>query len=639
MFSQIVNEGTLHINQSTLVYFGEEYTNKSTATHNNHGDLYLNNNFINNGITSANSGTTVFNSSTNSIQTISGLTTNINFFNLTIDNSLTGVKVADDFGLIIDNAVSLLDGDLRLVGGSQLIQTHIGTNLNSSVSGNLLKDQQGNFSVYGFNYWSSPVNNSSVFSLSGSLFDGTDAALNPFTPQQVLFNSGLPYDGLPSVVDGSGNVTTPLTINTSWLYKYSRGSGSVAEWIKIDENSDLVTGEGFIMKGTSTANASQNYVFKGNIPNDGTYQFAISAEEYLLIGNPYPSAIDTDEFIKDNISVSSGGNGAADVIYGTLYFWVEGGSTSHNYSGYYGGYATRNLTGGAPPSVSPILVSGLGSSEFAIPPKQYMAVAQGFFVNAVGAGNIVFKNSQRIFKTESSGESIHYKNDTEKSIVRIGYDDPEGFHRQIVLGFVPNSPANINYNIAYDALMFDSREDDLFFIIDNDLTKKYVIQGVGTFDNTYELPLGLKITEEGTHTIKLDSIENFNHTIYIKDNVLDVTHNLSELNFEPNLPPGEYLDRFKIVFESQNTLDVNEFDISGLNVYYNGDNSIVIDNKNNLEIDKILIFNVLGQKILQVKKKSFKQDSIVIPFRKKEGVYLVRIESNQGEETYKIFKR
>ena len=38
MFSQIVNEGTLHINQSTLVYFGEEYTNKSTATHNNHGD-------------------------------------------------------------------------------------------------------------------------------------------------------------------------------------------------------------------------------------------------------------------------------------------------------------------------------------------------------------------------------------------------------------------------------------------------------------------------------------------------------------------------------------------------------------------------------------------------------------------------
>ena len=594
---------------------------------------------INNGITSANSGTTVFNSSTNSIQTISGLTTNINFFNLTIDNSLTGVKVADDFGLIIDNAVNLLDGDLRLVGGAQVIQTHIGTNLNSSVSGNLLKDQQGNFSVYGFNYWSSPVNNSGVFSLSGGLFDGTDAALNPFTSQQVLFNSGLPYDGLPSVVDGSGNVTTPLTINTSWLYKYSRGSGSVAEWIKVDENSNLVTGEGFIMKGTSTTNASQNYVFKGNIPNDGTYQFAISAEEYLLIGNPYPSAIDTDEFIKDNISVSSGGNGATDVIYGTLYFWVEGGSTSHNYSGYYGGYATRNLTGGAPPSVLPILVAGLGSSEFAVVPKQYMAVAQGFFVNAVGAGNIVFKNSQRIFKTESSGESIHYKNDTEKSIVRIGYDDPEGFHRQIVLGFVPNSPANINYNIAYDALMFDSREDDLFFIIDNDLTKKYVIQGVGTFDNTYELPLGLKITENGTHTIKLDSIENFNHTIYIKDNVLDVTHNLSESNFEPNLPPGEYLDRFKIIFESQNTLDVNEFDISGLNVYYNGNNSIVIDNKNNLEINKILIFNVLGQKILQVKNKSFKQNSITIPFRKKEGVYLVRIESNQGKKTYKIFKR
>ncbi len=74
-------------------------------------------------------------------------------------------------------------------------------------------------------------------------------------------------------------------------------------------------------------------------------------------------------------------------------------------------------------------------------------------------------------------------------------------------------------------------------------------------------------------------------------------------------------------------------------MYYNGNNSIVIDNKNNLEINKILIFNVLGQKILQVKNKSFKQNSITIPFRKKEGVYLVRIESNQGKKTYKIFKR
>jgi len=639
LFSQIVNEGSIQIKPLTIVYFGEEYTNKTTGIHNNNGELYLNNDFINDGITSANLGTTFFNSSTNNIQTISGLTENVNLFNLVVDNSLTGVKVVDNFGLIVSNAVNLIDGDLRLTGDAQLIQTHIGTNLNSAVSGKLLKDQQGNFSVYAYNYWSSPVNNSGAFSISGGLFDGTDSNLNPFSPQQILFNSGSPYNGIPSVIDGGGNVTIPLTINTYWLYKYFTDSGNAANWVKINENSIINPGEGYLMKGTNTANTNQNYVFKG-VPNDGAYQFPISTEEYLLIGNPYPSAIDIDEFIKDNISVSSGGYGASDVIYGTLYFWVDGGTTSHNSSDYYGGYATRNLTAGAPPSSN----AQLGTSEFAQAPTQYMGVAQGFFVNAIGDGNVIFKNSQRIFKTESSGESVHYKNSdqnitTEKSFLRIGYDDPLGFHRQLVLGFIPNSPADIGFNTAYDASMFDYRENDLFFIIDNKTDFRYIIQGVGTFNDAMKLPLGLSITEEGMHTVVLDTTENFNNIVYIEDKLLETTHDLSESQFEINLPPGEYLDRFQLVFQSKNTLDINQFDLKEINVYYNGNNEIIIDNHNSLKLNKVAIFNVLGQKILELNSNLLVQEEIAIPFRKKIGVYLIKIESDQGEKTYKILKK
>ena len=50
IFSQIVNSGTLKVESSTLVYFGNEYTNN--GTHANDGDLYLNSNFINNDSTS-----------------------------------------------------------------------------------------------------------------------------------------------------------------------------------------------------------------------------------------------------------------------------------------------------------------------------------------------------------------------------------------------------------------------------------------------------------------------------------------------------------------------------------------------------------------------------------------------------------
>ena len=631
LFSQIVNVGTLHIDPSEVVYFENEYTNKATATHSSKGDLYLNSNFINNGTTTASSGTTYFLSTTNNIQTISGTTANINFYNLEINNSLTGVSVIDNFGLIVENAVTLTNGDLRLVGDAQLIQTHASTNQNSSVSGKLLKDQQGYASCYGYNHWSSPVNSSGTYSLNGGLYDGTDSSLNSFVPQQVLFNSGDPYNGIPSVVDGGGNVITPLTISTTWLYKYSRGGvGEYADWIKIDENSELTPGEGYLMKGTNTLDATQNYVFKG-LPNDGEYLFPISSGESSLFGNPYPSALDAHKFINDNLSLFDG----------TLYFWVEGGSATHNLSDYLGGYATRNLTAGAPPSVASDLISGLGDSGIISSPTQYMAVGQGFFIEATGNGNITFNNSQRVFKTESSSESIHYKAESSKtmvenSFVRIGYEDPEGFHRQLVLGFLPDSPADLNYNPGYDAFMSDAREDELFYIIENDLTKKYVIQGVGAYDNLNEFPLGFIIAEEGVHTIMLDAVENFNDVVYIKDKILGTTHNLSESDFNPSLPIGEYLDRYSIIFQPQEALSVDDFTSTKTHVYYNGEKNIIINNQQNVDIHNVFIYTILGQELIQVRDSLLKDTKITIPFEYKKGLYLVIVKSANGKETFKI---
>ena len=55
--------------------------------------------------------------------------------------------------------------------------------------------------------------------------------------------------------------------------------------------------------GTGSVTAEQNYVFVGK-PNNGTIQLNISLNQSYLVGNPYPSALDADEFIKDNIFIS-----------------------------------------------------------------------------------------------------------------------------------------------------------------------------------------------------------------------------------------------------------------------------------------------------------------------------------------------
>lgn len=621
--AQIVNKGLLKIKPSTNVYFLEDYTNDSTGEHRSDGNFYLNSNFVNHGATSASAGTTYFKSSTNTLLTLSGNTANVNFYNLEIDVTTVnkkGVAVADAFFLHVSNAINFKNGDLRLIGKSQLIQDHSGADTNTIVNGKLLIDQKGTASPFQYNYWSSPVNNGGIFSFFGAKFDGTDSAINPFNPKQILFNSGFPYNGLPSISDVDGNVTTALTITTNWLYKYTRGSGSYAEWIGLNSTSILNPGEGYTMKGTNTSAANQNYVFYG-APNNGDYQFEITSGETILLGNPYPSTLDALKFLDDNLSQID-----------ALYFWVDGGSSSHYTSDYLGGYAIWNHTGGTVPCISSPLIAGIGSSGVITAPTQYVPVGKGFFVEAIGSGTINFNNSQRIFNIAEAKEST----DNGESYVRLGYEDPEGFHRQLLLGFLPNSAADLGYNPGYDAVQIMTRADDLFFIIDNKLNTRYSIQGVNAFSDAMEFPLGLLMTEEGMHQIMLDNVENLSNSIYLKDHLLNTTHNLSKANFEINLPAGAYLDRFSLVFQPIEALSTSHHQLEDVIVYYKGDHFITVTNPSHHQIKSIEVYNMLGQQVKSFTEGLNPKNNLRLPFNENEGVYLVILKTNSAQKSTKI---
>jgi len=632
VYAQIVNEGVLQISSTTDVYFENEYTNKTSATLSANGNLYLNDSFINNGVTTSTTGTTYFKSTVNPLLSISGSSNNINFNNLEVDITATntkGLSVADGFLLNISNQLNLVNGDVRLNGESQLIQSHVGLDANTVNSGKILVDQQGAASAFKYNYWSAPINNGGTFSLLNGKYDGTDSNLNPFTPSQMSFISGAPYNGLPAITNGAGEVTTALSINTMWLYKYIQGSGSYYDWVALNQNSALNPGEGYTMKGTGASGTDQNYVFYG-APNNGEYSMSINAGEESLIGNPYPSAFDTNKFILDNASV-----------FDALYFWVDGGSTSHVLSNYLGGYAIRNLTGGTPPSLFSTLIGGLGSAGSITLPKRYLPIGQGFFIKAYASGTIVFNNSQRDFKKESDGDAIFYRNQNEQTenqdqFIRLGYEDPEGFHRQLLLGFLPNSTADVNYNPGYDALLKICRDDEMFFVIEQDLDKKYAIQGVNGFDDTMEFPIGILISETGTHQIMIDEVENFEHTIYLKDNILNTTHNLTDANFVVNLPIGNHLDRYSLIFIPQNSLSTTDQTLTNLSVFYDGNNNVVVNNMDRMQLKNITIYNVLGQEIFNLTDNLNHSNRIQIPFNQSQGVYFVKVFTTTGELTQKI---
>ncbi len=207
-----------------------------------------------------------------------------------------------------------------------------------------------------------------------------------------------------------------------------------------------------------------------------------------------------------------------DTVFLEVQFWVDGGSASHVLADYQGGYAIRNKLQGTPASVIPS-IGGLGT-VINLRPKQYISVGQGFFIDAQNAGTININNTHREFKTEDGSESSFLRSANETSdatsnqFIRIGYEDPEGFHRQLALGFFPDEPVSLGYDPGYDTAISSIREDDLFYIIEGDPSQKYVIQSVGAYNETLEFPLGLIMTEVGTHTIMLDEVENFTDIVY-----------------------------------------------------------------------------------------------------------------------------
>ncbi len=86
----------------------------------------------------------------------------------------------------------------------------------------------------------------------------------------------------------------------------------------------------------------------------------------------------------------------------------------------------------------------------------------------------------------------------------------------------------------------------------------------------------------------------------LRDNLLNIEHNLSDSGYTFTLDAGEYNSRFEIFFSG--TLSVDEFDLDSdeLIISENGDNSIEITTKDKSQISNIKIYDLLGRELFDV---------------------------------------
>lgn len=536
-----------------------------------------------------------------------------------------------------------LDGKIDLVGKSQLIQTE-GSILDVNSAGSIERDQQGQSNKFNYNYWSSPVSsinttsNNTNYTVAGVMKDGT----NPSLPSAINWVGG--YNGSPTI---------PISLARYWIFKFDNYANAYANWVQVRETGSIRVGQGYTLKGSGAAGTTQNYSFVGK-PNNGTIDSnTISAHQLLLAGNPYPSALDANAFINDNLSVMDG----------TLYFWEHYTTNdTHILRGYQGGYAQRNLTGGVPPtSLGVDFISGLGSSTRGIP-NQFIPVGQSFFIsgNTNQGGPIVYKNSQRGFHKEDEVDvsNIMYKSapntknqttldnnnndilekDTYKRI-RLGYNSSNNYHRQVLLGFMEEK-ATSGIDNGYDGFNFDNFTNDMYFL---NATDRLIIQGVGHFDKNDVFPIGVKADKEGMVKFMIDGLENFdkNEKIFIYDSENDSYNDLQKNDYEVLITSGEKKDRFSLCFKQKTKGEKEEQNIKseGIKITYFQKKNIIEIKKENLQtnIYKVTLFNMDGLPVGNWDIVDQLQLNIQLPITNlTSGIYIAKVYTPDGEPSKKI---
>ncbi|MCM8569044.1 T9SS type A sorting domain-containing protein [Gramella jeungdoensis] len=534
-----------------------------------------------------------------------------------------------------------LNGYINLEGQSQLVQTE-GSILEEASTGYIDIDQQGTENSFNYNYWSSPVSlrnstaNNTGYKLKEVLWDGSGQ-----TPAAISFNGQYHW--------ADGNYSGNTRISTYWLYTFQGVADDYSEWHRFSENDLLPPGVGYTMKGTHgwvPVSNRQNYTFRGK-PNNADISLNISSGQNLLLGNPYPSAIDATMFIQENL----------DSFNGSIYYWDHfGPENSHYLVEYVGGYAVYNLSGGIQAATSSdARINNNGATGDKIP-GNYIPVAQAFFVNSLGVSNpstITFKNEQRAFVKESVGNSQflaqEYPTKEKQAIfskdsrykIRLKFSSPKGYNRHILV--TADAKTTNEFDLGYDAPLIDNIPEDMYWMIGE---SEFVIQAVPNFNFNQVLPLGIKIAQEDEFTIEIEKLENFTKdvNIYLHNKEDDTYHNLSDKKFKATEAPGSYNDKYEIVFTQPGTEDETGKDKPLLTEnprimvdYLRDTKEIAISNPDLLQIEQIQLFSMSGQVI-----KSFEDVPAEKSIRLKverplsSAIYIVKVFTRENQYSRKV---
>lgn len=409
----------------------------------------------------------------------------------------------------------------------------------------------------------------------------------------------------------SSPLASSTLANVADAQRYFSFTASSQSWIAASSGTSMSSGVGYISTGETSITYPSSYTasFSGSAFNTGNINTSVSLgtatfvgadDNWNLLGNPYPSAIDSELFTADNTNLN-----------GTIYYWTHAtaDSAGDNIQADYAMYNTSGGTGGA---------------------SQYIASGQGFFIQANTGGTVTFTNAMRV----AGNNSTFYKSRTNRKKIeqkdRIWLSlKTKNIKNQILVGFFDEACDDVDR--LYDGLKLDSGNKTNFYSLIND--KPYGIQGLSPLKRKKNIPLGFSTSIPGTFNISIDNLEGKlkNAQITLHDKLLNIMHQLDKSDYEFLLnksDTGVFKDRFELIINPQRIFINGE--VKKINIYKNGVNLYLDSLEDEDKLQRVSIYSLRGQiyydKIINDFEVAIKLNSL-----NKKRIYILKIELSSGE--------
>ncbi|MCK0179484.1 hypothetical protein MWU50_09300 [Flavobacteriaceae bacterium S0862] len=526
--------------------------------------------------------------------------------NLTVNTGKT-LTISNDKYVEVENDI-IVDGTIIVQPHGSIVQVNDTSFVTNNGTITVNKETAPANNWYEYTYWSSPVKNETI----GNALSDSDVrrrfwfnAKNYLDATMETANNNAKEDGQDDI-DDDGN---------DWVYANS----------------------GDIMKpGVGYASTHDEDIFNFSLGNKFIYSFdgafnngiitvpiyrndeELYDNNWNLVGNPYPSAIDADSLLAVNSAIATNIPHNA-VLDGALFLWSQNTAHSNTNNGNenqnfaVSDYAVINLAG----------QTAGGDGEM---PSRNIPSGQGFFVSMdntaaatyfsmgdpdvtgdIVTANIVFNNSMRVTDNNNQFFRTSDKNTSEKLWLNLTSDN--GVFNQILVAYVKGATD------AYDGMAYDTPKNlssgasaILYSNIENE-AKKFVIQGksINSINEDEIISIGYKtaIDIPTIYTLSIPQIEGdflTTNAVYLKDNLLNKIHNLKDSDYNFISEVGEFNNRFEIMFSETalliNTQTVDEKALSIVE-HINGDVQFKLNATN--KINNIKIIDLQGHIVYDFK--------------------------------------